>query len=238
MEDWSISTESAQLQYFSSCNHILVSISSFLRQPDYAVQHAVLQNFSEITPQYPGMRAALDSDVAEHWLDALSPLLSRAFNAPEGRWSMIAWHSIVSRRPQDLLPIQRLPHVDGTDSNQVAMMLYLHHTGHGGTAFFRHKSTGLEMLTEDSFPRYRATLEREVRERGLPPAAYVTDGAPLFERTYASEGQYNQAIFYRGNILHSGVIDNDTPLSRDPREGRYTINAFLRPPRAEGPNDE
>lgn len=237
MQEWSISTEGAQTLSFSEYNHRLVAISSFLEQPDCAIENAVLQKFAGITPQYPGLRAALDSEIADHWLDTLSPLLSRAFDAPEGRWSMVAWHSIVSHRPQDLLPIQRLPHVDGTDPNQVAMMLYLHRTGHGGTAFFRHKSTGLEALTEESFPRYRAALEREVRATGLPPAAYITDGAPLFERTYASAGEFNQAIFYRGNILHSGVIDNHAPLSCDPREGRYTINAFLRPPGGEGPND-
>jgi Family of unknown function (DUF6445) len=36
-------------------------------------------------------------------------------------------------------------------------------------------------------------------------------------------------VFYRGNILHSGVIDNAAPLSADPRVGRLTINAFFGP---------
>ena len=64
---------------------------------------------------------------------------------------------------------------------------------------------------------------------GLPPAAYPTDGAPHFERTHVVPGTFNSAVFYRGNILHSWVIDNAAPLSADPRTGRLTINAFFRP---------
>jgi len=191
-----------------------------------------LQKFANITPQYPGIRAPLEDEVAAAWAEALSPLLSRAFDEPPGRWSIQAWYSIVTRAPQDLAPIQCLPHVDGTNPRQIALMLYLHHTAHGGTAFFRHIATGLEALTADSFPRYRESLERDVRKTGLPPKAYVTDGAPHFERTHVVGGTFNQAVFYRGNILHSGVIDNGAALPADPRAGRLTINAFLRPPGA------
>lgn len=109
------------------------------------------------------------------------------------------------------------------------MMLYLHRTGHGGTAFFRHLSTGLESLTAQDYPRYAAAVQAEYGRTGLPPAAYPTDGAPHFARTHAVPGHFNEAVFYRGNILHSGVIDNNAPLSADPCAGRLTINAFFRP---------
>ncbi|MEL7445514.1 MAG: DUF6445 family protein, partial [Pseudomonadota bacterium] len=109
------------------------------------------------------------------------------------------------------------------------MMLYLHETEHGGTAFFRHKSTGLESLTAETFPQYKAALEADVRTTGLPPAQYPTDGRPHFERTHVTSGAFNEAVFYRGNILHSGVIDNAAPLPTDPGRGRLTINAFFRP---------
>ena len=69
----------------------------------------------------------------------------------------------------------------------------------------------------------------EAARAGFPPAAYPTDGAPHFERIHTSPGDFNSAIFYRGNILHSGVIDNAAPLVADPRAGRLTINAFFRP---------
>ena len=224
------SLEKVHQERFSNNNHILIVIDDFLLMPNDAIKHAKMQKFAKITPQYPGVRAPLDSAIADVWLDELSPLLSAAFGAPAGRWSMQGWHSMVTSRPEDLLPIQCLPHVDGTDPEQVALMLYLHQTGHGGTAFFRHKATGLEALTVETFPQYRASLERDVAKTGLPPKAYVTDGAPHFERIHKTEGKFNQAVLYRGNILHSGVIDNSAPLPEDPDTGRFTINAFLKPP--------
>ncbi len=232
MPGLTVSHSSLAVDHFSHAKHTIVTVENFLEHPEQAIDQASLQNFARITPQYPGLRAPLDPDDCDALVDALSPHLSRWFGTAEGRWSIQAWYSIVTSAPSELLPIQRLPHVDGTDPNQIAMMLYLHRTGHGGTAFFRHRSTGYEALTDDCFPHYRDQLQRDVSRAGLPRAAYVTDGEPLFERTLASSGAFNQAVFYRGNLLHSGVIDNSVPLSPNPRMGRLTINGFLRPPAA------
>ncbi len=156
-------------------------------------------------------------------------MLCEVFDEPGTRWSMQGWYSIVTTPPEKLAPIQCFPHVDGTDPRQIAMMLYLHDTNHGGTAFFRHISTGLDALTGKNYPQYAAALQADVQRTGLPLPAYPTDGAPHFERIHTISGTFNQAAFYRGNILHSGVIDNTCELPDDPRAGRLTINAFFRP---------
>jgi hypothetical protein len=227
--DWAISLANPACAVFSEDNHHLVAIDAFMACPETARQAATLQKFAKITPQYPGVRAPLDSAVCEAWLAQLSPFLSHHFGPPGSRWAMQAWCSLVTSAPHELLPIQCFPHVDGTDAAQVAMMLYLHDSPHGGTAFFRHRSSGLSALTDETFPAYRAALESDVAHSGLPAPAYPTDGAPHFERLYASTGAFNSAVFYRGNILHSGVIDNAAALPADPRTGRLTINAFFRP---------
>jgi len=229
MTDWRISTTGAQFNHFSTQNHDFVTIDDLMDRPSTAIEDAFLQNFAQITPQYPGLRAPLDEGVAQDWLQALSPILDKGFGKATNGWDMQVWLSIVTTQPAELIPMQRLPHVDGTDPDLVAMMLYLHQTDHGGTAFFRHKSTGLESLTAETFPRYKAALEADVRQSGMPPARYVEDGAPHFERIYASEGKFNQAVFYRGNVLHSGIIDNEAPLPLDPGAGRLTINGLFRP---------
>lgn len=230
MSPYEIQTDQFEVGHFASGAHAYLAIDALLKLPNEVIEDASLQKFAKITPQYPGLRAALDSTTLDAWSVQLSPLLSQTFGYRDGKWTMIAWHSIVSTTPGELQPIQCFPHVDGTDPDQFAMMLYLDHTPHGGTAFFRHNSTGFEALTAETFPRYRAALEADVARTGLPPRRYITDGAPHFTRTHQTPGIFNQAVFYRGNLLHSGVIDNDAPLSPDPREGRYTINAFLRPP--------
>jgi hypothetical protein len=229
MKNWSISLSNSSREIFSSQEHYVTCIKDFMDDPVSALNDASLQKFAKITPQYPGIRAPLPQTVALEWLEMLSPMLNESFGKAEYGWEIQAWYSLVTAKPHELIPLQRFPHVDGINPRQLAMMLYLHETDHGGTAFFRHRSTGLEALTDETFPTYRTALEREVQQAGLPPAAYVTDGAPLFERTYASEGAFNQAIFYPGNLLHSGIINSDAPLSADPRKGRLTINAFFRP---------
>lgn len=217
-----------EVQEFGDEKQRLVMASSFLTDPDFAIANGVLQKFTSITPQYPGLRAPLPDDVLGDWLDALCPMLNAQFAEPGTRWTANGWHSIVTQAPEKLLPIQRLPHVDGVEPGLVAMMLYLNQTPHGGTAFFRHKATGYQSLTAETFPVYKRALEREVAASGLPPNSYVADGAPYFERIHVSAGAFNSAIFYRGNIFHSGVINSAGPFSADPRVGRYTINVFWR----------
>ncbi len=236
-DNWGIAVGQARAERFSDRDHVLVTVPSFLEAPENAIAQACLQNFAKITPQYPGVRAPLAPEVCRAWIETLAPLLDAHFGPDRGAaqrgWTMQAWYSLVTTPPQALAPIQRLPHVDGTDADQIAMMLYLHRTGphsnHGGTAFFRHLSTGLESLTAQDYPRYAAAVQTEYGRTGLPPAAYTTDGSPHFERTHVVPGHFNEAVFYRGNILHSGVIDNAAPLDADPRAGRLTINAFFRP---------
>ena len=214
---------------FGAQNHRLVTIEDFLPDPETLIERANLQKFAKTTPQYPGVRATLELELVHTWIDALSAMLDEHFGTTPNGWGMQAWYSIVTAPPGDLAPIQCFPHVDGTDPNQLAMMLYLDRTPHGGTAFFRHRSTGYEALTDETYPLYAKALQEDVRRTRLPSPRYVTDGAPHFERTHTIEGRFNQAAFYRGNLLHSGVIDNSAPLSPDPREGRLTINAFFRP---------
>lgn len=229
IKNWSISLSHERSERFSEENHRIVVIDDFLDSPGAVIDAASLQKFAKITPQYPGIRSPLPKNVSDSWAQMLSPLLNRAFGNDEKAWETQVWFSIVTTKPGDLVPMQRLPHVDGTDPRQLAMMLYLDRTEHGGTGFFRHRTTGLESLTDANFPRYRAALEDDVRKAGMPKAEYTSTGEPHFERIHASEGAFNQAIFYRGNVLHSGLIKNDAPLSSDPAKGRLTINAFFRP---------
>lgn len=226
---WEIALGNPQIEKIPSTDQQLVSLNDFLGDPEHAILQASLQKFAKITPQYPGIRAPLDPAVCQAWLAQLAPMLNQWFGPASRPWRMQAWYSLVTTPPSALAPIQRLPHVDGTDPEQIAMMLYLHTTGHGGTGFFRHRSTGLSSLSAEAFPRYAAAVEADFRRTGMPPAAYTTDGAPHFERVHVAEGRFNRAVFYRGNILHSGVIDNAAPLSADPRMGRLTINAFFGP---------
>ena len=207
----------------------IIRVANIFGAPDEMVETAAKHSYAHINPHYPGIRAAVDPSLASTLCEAVSNLVAAHLGQPKRAWQGQAWYSIVTHDPAQLTPIQRLPHFDGFDEDQLAIMIYLNRTGHGGTAFYRQKSTGYERISEQRFPTFRSALEQGVREQGLPPARYITDGAPHYEKIADFGAAYNSLILYPGTLLHSGVIDNDLPLPSDPRTGRLTLNGFFRP---------
>lgn len=205
----------------------LIVIDGAYSDPESVIEDAASKDYARITPYYPGIRAAVSEYLTQSLMTRLQPVLQKTFG--HDAWAGEHWYSIVTTPPEKLAPIQRLPHVDGTDPDQIAYLAYLHRTGHGGTGFFRNKSTGFETITADRFPTYQKALHEDVGRHGLPAARYNTQGEPIFTRFHEVEGLFNRLIIYRGNLLHSGLIDNDADLSPDPRIGRLTVNGFLRP---------
>ncbi|MEL6859444.1 MAG: DUF6445 family protein [Pseudomonadota bacterium] len=207
----------------------ILKLSNIFKAPEAQINAAAGARFEQINPHYPGLRAPV-SDALLHELCCLvGTLLSGQEGDTKTTWEGQAWYSIVTRKPQDLTPIQRLPHFDGFDPDQVAIMIYLGHSGHGGTAFFRQAATGYERITEARYPAYKNALESSIARTGLPAANYISDGAPHFHLLGASKPDFNSLILYPGNALHSGVIANDQPLPADPKTGRLTLNGFFRP---------
>ncbi|MEL6828297.1 MAG: DUF6445 family protein [Pseudomonadota bacterium] len=207
----------------------MVEVSDFFDAPDDIFSSAVDKTFAHINPHYPGIRAPVEAALLESLCESVSQMAAEVLSPASGRWEGQAWYSIVTQAPERLTPIQCLPHFDGFDEDQLAVMIYLNRTDHGGTGFYRHRSTGFERVTQARYPAYKCGLEQDVRQAGLPQAAYPTDGAPHFEKIYESDAAFNSLILYPGTILHSGVIRNDRPLPPEPAEGRLTINGFFRP---------
>lgn len=207
----------------------IIRVADYFTRPEAIIDAAAQASYAHINPHYPGIRATAPEDLLRLLCRTVSQLAANHLEQPERDWIGQAWFSIVTHNPAQLTPIQRLPHFDGFDEDQLAIMIYLNQTAHGGTAFYRQKATGYERITERRFPEYKARLESGVRASGLPPARYITDGAPLFEQIGDFGAAFNSLILYPGTLLHSGVIDNDVSLPSDPRTGRLTLNGFFRP---------
>jgi hypothetical protein len=206
----------------------LIQVSDFFNDPNEVVDLASAQSYAQINPHYPGIRASVNGAMLDALCSAVSELMTTKLGQKPQTWTGQAWYSIVTFAPDQLTPIQRLPHFDGFDPGQVAVMIYLNQTAHGGTAFYRHLASGFERVSEARYSDYQRLLEAGVKESGLPPARYITDGAPLFEKIAESDAAYNSMIVYSGTALHSGVIRNDVPLSDDPEHGRLTLNGFFK----------
>ncbi len=201
-------------------------LDGFAPDPAIFVDDAAAREFAPIGPYYPGIRATVPAALIADLLAALEPLASETFGT--GALSVVeAYYSIVTTPPSALAPIQRLPHIDGVGEDRLALLHYLSPDERGGTAFFRQRSTGYESVDRSRYPSYASALQLDVREHGLPDAAYIDGDTPLFACIARHQGCFNRAILYRSNTLHCADLPADLSLSPDPRVGRLTVNTFL-----------
>lgn len=208
----------------------VIIVDDAFANADALRQAGLRQRYQAIGPFYPGVRAPTGPAYTSMVLESLSGALNDHFGDDAKGVAGESFFSLVSTPPEKLLPIQRLPHYDGCGADQFAAIAYLSHDDWGGTSFFRHRATGFETVSMARFEPYKAALERDVKTNGLPPQAYLTDGAPLFDRIATVEARFNRLVFYRGVQLHSGAIVQPERLSPDPAKGRLTITSFFRKP--------
>ncbi len=194
---------------------------------DFAAEQAVLAPVKAAANFYPGVRAPTPGGYVQALVTALRPHLARVFGAPPGGKAHVTSALSMAVLPADqATPPQRLPHIDATDPNQLAILHYLCGPPHGGTAFYRHRATGLEAIGPDQGKAYFAALRQEIETASIP-ASYVAGSTPLFEQTAVVEPAFNRVIVYASRLLHAGVLP-DHPASHDPRTGRLTVNSFFR----------
>jgi len=187
---------------------------------------AAFLSFAPIGPHYPGIRATVAPALLRDLLVRLEPLAREAFGVG-GLAIADAFYSIVTTPPAALTPIQRLPHFDEVSPRRLALLHYLSPEARGGTAFYRHRSTGFESIDAARLAPYRAALDADLRRHGLPDAAYIAGDTPVFERLAVHAGRFNRAILYRSNKLHCADLPPDLSFDPDPVTGRLTVNTFL-----------
>lgn len=181
---------------------------------------------------YPGVRRMItpaDSKACGYVYEACrqaAPFIGGAFDAESFDLTESSF-SIVTLRPHELQPRQRQPHFDSPDQDVFALLHYLRVPSGSGTAFYRHKATGIERVTEANVDWF-ATTARAEGVRLSKDSGYMDGTDDFYEQIGAVEAVPDRMIIYHGSLLHSGVIPPDMTFSDDPREGRLTANFFLR----------
>ena len=208
----------------------LLQIEDLLEDPhaliDYAAAEGAFAPAYGPGGGYPGVRAAAPLDYVEAVVRAVDPLLRDAFGLRDVRLGRADCNlSLVTLPAAALVAAQREPHVDTSNPLQFAFLHYLCAETFGGTAFYRHRSTGFETLTPERVEVYEAARERERRDEA--GGGYIGADTAAFVRTASIEAQFNRLAVYRSRVLHSGQIVRGAPLSADPRRGRLTANVFL-----------
>ena len=205
----------------------LVIIDNFLVDAQRLIDEAARMSFTPMAAYYPGVRAPTSSGVRHEVIRALLPVFTTHFDIRENIDVQSLVYSLATTPAEALAPIQRLPHYDGVEPGRLAFVLYLCDERHGGTGFYRHRSTGFETVSSERYATFSTALQRDVATHGLPPAQYIVGDTPIYARIDGSAAVFNRALVYRGRNLHSADIGPEAHLSADPRRGRLTLNGFL-----------
>ncbi|WP_432767687.1 MAG: hypothetical protein HEQ22_09575 [Sphingopyxis sp.] len=205
----------------------LVLLDDFAADPDALRRAAVASDFTAARNHYPGVRAELPPSYLADQLPAIAAVAAAAFGRSGPVRVVDASFSIVATPAAALSVAQRLPHVDAFAADRIALVHYLSPDDGDGTAFFRHRATGFETVTEERRELFFRHLDTELRHGGPPPAGYVAGDTPLFACVHRVAARYNRALLYRSWTLHSGAIAADAALSADPADGRLTVTGFL-----------
>ena len=220
----------SELRTFGQSQSRVVVIDGFSGAPEAVV--AIAKAMAPFPPEgatrYPGVRRFItEADTAAHayamhTLRALGPFVGEAFGFRGCHW-IEASFSMVTMPPDALSPPQRAPHFDSPDPNLLAVLHFLSDTPKTGTAFYRHKATGIERVE----PGNAATLRAAVSREAAPPG-YITGSNADYEQIGLVEAVPDRLVIYQGALLHSGLIPPDIVFSDDPAKGRLTANLFIR----------
>lgn len=193
----------------------------------YASEHATFDTDSQFA--YPGIRTNLPGEYAEALVPALIELISHVYTPPsEYEFHLIhQLFSLVTRKPEELRPLQRVPHFDNHSPWYFATVHYLNPGTYAGTGIFRHRPTRYERIPAGRYPSYMQAAESHIRSHGLPAEKYINASDDHFELVAELEYKPNRLVMYPGNVLHSGLIQADRDISSDPATGRLTANLFL-----------
>ena len=178
---------------------------------------------------YPGIRANLPAEYVDAVVPALIDIIREVYDPP-ARLDVQLVHqlySLITRPPEDLAPLQRVPHFDHHSPYYFATVHYLNPGNFAGTGMFRHRPTGFERIPQNRYPSYAKAAESHVRAHGPPVARYINASDDHFELIAELEYRQNRLIMYPGNTLHSGLIEPERDITGDPATGRLTANLFL-----------
>ncbi|MDZ4307841.1 DUF6445 family protein [Allopontixanthobacter sp.] len=177
---------------------------------------------------YPGKRKPVGPAYFQDVGARLGMIVQSVFGCSRALKIDRALYSIVSTPDAQLSPAQRIPHIDDVATDSFAMVHYLAHSAFGGTAFYRHRSTGLARIPVHRHAEYLHSLEHDFAVHGHPRPDYIKGATSIFDQIFSVEFAFNRAIIYPGNLLHCSVVPGAIRHPDSPAIGRLTIAAFFR----------
>lgn len=212
-----------------------VVVDNFLQHPERLVEFAVSNRgaFEAQAIGYPGVLHDVDPAAMTDVLRFIRSRMSRQFGFFKGDVRTSTYLSMATRRPEELGPLQRLPHSDPRTNpgrNNYAALVYLFDDPElGGTGFYRwtnreliERATAMEIESANS----SADLLARNLEMYRQPPRYMTGSNEVAELLLEIPARFNRLLFYSGDVPHSAHIPHPERLSPDFAKGRLTLNCF------------
>ena len=205
----------------------VIVIDDFVAAPVALRAQAEALAYQPMGRHYPGLRAEVPGETVAEYLAPVQALIARVFGFSGPAAVVSAGFSIVTTPPAALTLIQRLPHFDGLEGERIALLHYLCDDACGGTAFYRHRSTGFETISAARHAAYDAALHADVSRHGMPAPDYIRGDTEIYQQIARFAAAPNRALIYRGHSLHCADLPAELDLTPDPRRARLTVNTFL-----------
>ena len=219
-----------QVQSIGQEQQPMIIIDNFVADPEGLVAYALgQQDVMPAAGNYPGLRSKAPNAYQIMLCQQLSPLLQQVFGlAAEQLTQAECYYSMVATPVNQLSVVQQLPHFDRARPDELAVIHYLCGPPHGGTSFYRHRSSGYEYVDQARLKPYLARLENEIQHYGMPrQPCYINGENVFFERVTSVQAVFNRAVIYRCSNLHSGDIPADYQFDMNPTTGRFTVASFI-----------
>jgi len=207
----------------------LMRVDSYIQGAEALRQEAITgNNFAVADSFYPGVRMAIS--------DAYIVGLVRNFQGVIGNFfkldlrtikSAASKYSIVTSQPEDLKPMQRIPHFDAPSRNSLAVIHYLCDAPDSGTAFYHHGETGYDYIDRSRLGRYEQSIVKRFEDPKRQPSGYVYGDTEDYSEIASFGAANNRLLMYRGSSLHSGIIRPNYNYDPSPETGRLTITSFI-----------
>jgi hypothetical protein len=207
----------------------LLVVDNLVDRPDDLVAYAATEaSLAPPSDMYPGLRAPAPASYVEVLRKGLTKAINEAYALPDLELhNAISYLCVVTTKPQDLKPVQCMPHIDGTAPNSFSSVHYLCSPSYAGTSLYRHRRTGYELVPDFRHERYRSVLEEELREQPWTTQDYIKGDTELFERIASTTVAYNRLVLYPSHALHSADIGQNFAFDPDPRTGRFSVNSRI-----------
>ncbi|WP_448248455.1 DUF6445 family protein [Thalassotalea agariperforans] len=196
---------------------------------DFACQQAFVVG-QEHNNSYPGIRSAIGDDYGMTVLKAIAPYFYNTLKIPPNLTltPYNGCYSLITQAESTLELRQCIPHFDNDNIYSFAALHYLNKGDFGGTAFYRHKPTGFENITNSRKEEFFNSAQQYIEKNGHTEHKYFTESTGHFELLEVIDYKPNRFIIYPSTLLHSAYLKQpDNNIDDNPATGRLTANFFI-----------